>query len=76
MSSLLFLDKVKPAQSHEDNSAAAPSEPEPTKRTSSTSSGRRGRFNKEKNEVPAEEPSSTSAPARTGRRFNGRRQFQ
>lgn len=73
LKSFFFLDKVKPAQSSEDNSASAPAaEPETAKKSSST--GRRGRFNKEKNEAPAEEASSTAAPSRTaGRRFHGRR---
>lgn len=70
---LFVLDKVKPAQSSEDNSASAPAaEPETAKKSSSA--GRRGRFSKEKSEAPIEEASSTAAPARTGgRRFHGKR---
>ncbi|XP_044266455.1 uncharacterized protein LOC123012526 [Tribolium madens] len=59
--------------SEAEESAPAPVHNEPVSKPSRASAGRR-RFNSAKNNEPTaeEQPSSTAAPARTGRRFSSR----
>lgn len=72
-----FSDKAKPS-THDTDEETAPSpvEKETPKRASagSASSGKRNRFSaKDKPSEPAADEVSAAAPARTGRRFAGKR---